>query len=168
MEKGKSKKTATRSNANNKKSAKIVIILIIVLLVILIFLIQRNFNRNDGEVSPGQNNTVDSYVEEIEAGVKINKSTKLNEAKDVNGLLITNIQLTTESGMTTLLADVTNNTGSRTEVQTVNITLLDYDGKELTTVTGIIDGLEVEATTQLNIAMTSDYINAYDFKVTQN
>ena len=76
MEKGKSKKTATRSNANNKKSAKIVIILIIVLLVILIFLIQRNFNRNDGEVSPGQNNTVDSYVEEIEAGVKINKSTK--------------------------------------------------------------------------------------------
>ena len=168
MEKGKSKKTATRSNANNKKSAKIVIILIIVLLVILIFLIQRNFNRNDGEISPGQNNTVDSYVEEIEAGVKINKSTKLNEAKDVNGLLITNIQLTTESGMTTLLADVTNNTGSRTEVQTVNITLLDYDGKELTTVTGIIDGLEVGATTQLNIAMTSDYINAYDFKVTQN
>ena len=168
MEKGKSKKTATRSNANNKKSARIAIILIIVLLVILIFLIQRNFNRNDGEVSPGQNNTVDSYVEEIEAGVKINKSTKLNEAKDVNGLLITNIQLTTESGMTTLLADVTNNTGSRTEVQTFNITLLDYDGKELTTVTGIIDGLEVGATTQLNIAMTSDYINAYDFKVTQN
>ena len=168
MEKGKSKKTATRSNANNKKSAKIVIILIIVLLVILIFLIQRNFNRNDGEVSPGQNNTVDSYVEEIEAGVKINKSTKLNEAKDVNGLLITNIQLTTESGMTTLLADVTNNTGSKTEVQTVDITLLDNNGQELTTVTGIISELEAGATTQLNIAMTSDYINAYDFKVTIN
>ena len=168
MEKGKSKKTATSSNTNNKKSARIVIILIIVLIVILIFVIQRNFYRNDGEVSPGQNNTVDSYVEEIEAGVKINKSTKLNEAKDVNGLLITNIQLTTESGMTTLLADVINNTGSKTEVQTVDITLLDNDGQELTTVTGIISELEAGATTQLNIAMTSDYINAYDFKVTMN
>ncbi len=168
MEKGKSKKTATSSNTNNKKSARIVIILIIVLVVILIFLIQRNFYRNDGEVSPGQNNTVDSYVEEIESGVKINKSTKLNEAKDINGLLITNIQLTTESGMTTLLADVTNNTGSKTEVQTVDITLLDNNGQELTTVTGIISELEAGATTQLNIAMTSDYINAYDFKVTMN
>ena len=70
--------------------------------------------------------------------------------------------------MTTLLADVTNNTGSKTEVQTVDITLLDNNGQELTTVTGIISELEAGATTQLNIAMTSDYINAYDFKVTMN
>ena len=70
--------------------------------------------------------------------------------------------------MTTLLADVINNTGSKTEVQTVDITLLDNDGQELTTVTGIISELEAGATTQLNIAMTSDYINAYDFKVTIN
>ena len=67
--------------------------------------------------------------------------------------------------MTTLLADVKNNTGNKTGVQMVDITLLDQDGKELTTVTGIIDGLEVGDTTQLNIMMTSDYINAYDFKV---
>ena len=68
--------------------------------------------------------------------------------------------------MTTLLADVTNNTGAVTNVQTVDITLIDYNGNELTTVTGIIDALEVGATTQLNIAMTSDYINAYDFRIT--
>ena len=68
--------------------------------------------------------------------------------------------------MTTLLADVINNTGSKTEVQTVDITLLDNNGQELTTVTGIISELEAGATTQLNIAMTSDYINAYDFRVT--
>ena len=126
--------------------------------------------NNNGNTSnrTNQNTSTPSYVEEIDSGVKINKSTKLNEAKEISGYQITNIQLTTESGMTTLLADVTNNTGAKTEVQTVDITLLDNNGQELTTVTGIISELEAGATTQLNIAMTSDYINAYDFKVTIN
>ena len=79
--------------------------------------------------------------------------------------MITNIQLTTKDGMTTLLADVTNNSGASTEVRPVQITLLKQDGSELVTVTGIIDKLEVGGTTQLNIAMTSNYIEAYDFQV---
>ena len=165
----KEKNTAKRSKKqNNNKSKRILLVAVIIILIIIciIFFTQRNNENNISNTN--QNETTQSYVEEIEPGVKINKSTKLNEAKDVNGLLITNIQLTTESGMTTLLADVINNTGSKTEVQTVDITLLDNNGQELTTVTGIISELEAGATTQLNIAMTSDYINAYDFKVTMN
>lgn len=163
-------KNITNKQINQKEINKAIIIVILILVIaILIFVIQRNVKLNS-ENSQTNNTTQngtseESYVEEIEPGVKINKSTKLNEAKDVNGLLVTNIQLSTESGMTTLLADVTNNTGTRTEVQTVNITLLDQEGQELTTVTGIIDTLEVGETTQLNIAMTTDYINAYDFAV---
>ena len=169
MEKEKNKNTAKRSKKqNNYKSKRMLLIAIILvfLIICIIFFTQRNNENNISNTN--QNETTQGYVEEIEPGVKINKSTKLNEAKDVNGILITNIQLTTESGMTTLLADVTNNTGSKTEVQTVDITLLDNNGQELTTVTGIISELEAGATTQLNIAMTSDYINAYDFKVTIN
>ena len=169
MEKEKNKNTAKRSKKqNNYKSKRMLLIAIILvfLIICIIFFAQKNNENNISNTS--QNETTQGYVEEIEPGVKINKSTKLNEAKDVNGLLITNIQLTTESGMTTLLADVTNNTGAKTEVQTVDITLLDNNGQELTTVTGIISELEAGATTQLNIAMTSDYINAYDFKVTMN
>ena len=167
MEKEKSKNTtAKRVNRNNKKGTKnvIIFIIIVLLVILLLFLIQRNNSKNN--VNEGNNQNENSYIQEIEPGVKINNSTKLNEAKDVDGLLVTNIQLTTESGMTTLLADVTNNTGTVTNVQTVDITLIDYNGNELTTVTGIIDALEVGATTQLNIAMTSDYINAYDFRIT--
>lgn len=69
--------------------------------------------------------------------------------------------------MTNLLADVTNKSNSKTGIKTLKITLLDIDGNELTTVTGIVNELEVNASTQLNISMTSDYINAYDFRVVE-
>ena len=156
----------TKKQKKNSKMAKAIITLLIIILAIIgiVFLVKNN-NKENEQNQNNETTTRPSYVEEIDSGVKINKSTKLNEAKEVSGYQITNIQLTTESGMTTLLADVTNNTGNKTGVQMVDITLLDEEGKELTTVTGIIDELEAGEKTQLNIAMTSDYINAYDFRV---
>lgn len=154
---------------SNKKGLPIIVPVIIVILIIVIILIVVDKMKNKesettANINQSNETTTSGYVEEID-GVKINKSTKLNEAKDVNGLLVTNIQLTSESGMTNLLANVTNNTGAKTDVKTVSITLLDEQGNELTTVTGILDELEAGETTQLNIAMTSNYINAYDFVV---
>lgn len=141
-------------------------VVIIAIIGIVVMLVRNNQSeKTNGNVANGEGNTSNSYVEEIEDGVKINKSTKLNEAKEIDGLTIANIQLTTESGMTTLLADVTNHSSAKTEVKSIEITLLNEDGAELTKVTGIINALDVGESTQLNIAMTSDYVNAYDFKV---
>lgn len=157
-----------KEKRKNNKRVIILLIIVVFLIILVTFLFSKNVDEQNNENVAKVNNVEESYVEEIEAGVKINKSTKLNEAKEVNGLLVTNIQLTAESGITTLLADVTNNTGNRTEAKVVNITLLDYEGQELTTVTGIIKELNVGETTQLNISLTSDYVNAYDFRVEMN
>ena len=158
-----------KNNENKKKNVlKPFILLIIILLIILIIAIisiNKNNKNPEKNISNGEENKVESYVEEIETGLKINKSTKLNEAKEVQGLKITNIQLSTKDGMTTLLADVINNSGTKTALKTVEITLIDKEGNELTKVTGIIDSLDVGERKQLNIGMTSDYVNAYDFKV---
>ena len=162
-----------KSNKRNRKNNLIKFILIIIVLIIISIIIALVLNRNKDKEQINNNNETntleeESYIEEIEDGVKINKSSKLNEVKEINGLLITNIQLTTKDGMTTLLADVQNNSGVKTDVKTLQITLLNKDGSELTTVTGIVNGLEIGETTQLNIAMTSDYVNAYDFSVSEN
>ena len=156
-----------------KKREKILVICLVIILVLVITLVILNVFKNNKSKQTNVDNNVEnsetkkeSYVEEMEDGTKINKNKKLNEAKKVDGLTITNIQLTTKDGMTTLLADVINNSDTKTELKTVNITLLDKDGKELTKLVGVINELEVGATTQLNISMTSDYVNAYDFKVT--
>ena len=162
-EKGKSK----RKSKNKNKKILIIGIIAIIIVVLVIILVQRN-KENSKESNTAGENIVENYVEEIDSGVKLNKSNKLNEAKEVEGLTIANIQLTLDSGITTLLADVTNNSGSKTNAKTVQITLLDYEGNELTTVPGIIKELEVGETTQLNISLTSDYVNAYDFRVKVN
>lgn len=163
-------KKEQKKEVKRKKSKGIqmwMVLVVIALIVIGIIVLVQNNNKKQ-EVSSGTVQTdskKEGYVEEIEDGVKINKSSKLNEAKEIDGLTITNIQLTTKDGMTTLLADVTNNSGASTAVRSVQITLLKQDGSELVTVTGIIDKLDVGGTTQLNIAMTSNYIEAYDFEV---
>lgn len=150
-----------------EKNKKILICLIIIVLIIAISTIIVKNNKKEQNKKTEENTVNESYVEEIEDGIKINKSTKLNETKEVGGLTISNIQLSKESGMTNLLADVTNKSNSKTGIKTLKITLLDIEGNELTTVTGIVNELEVNASTQLNISMTSDYINAYDFRVVE-
>ena len=159
---------------NDKKNKKkitlnpliILIVIAVIIAIIVIININNNNNKTENITPQGQEEqNTESYVEEIETGLKINKSTKLNEAKEVQGLKITNIQLSTKDGMTTLLADVINNSGAKTSLKTVEITLIDKEGNELTKVTGIIDSLDVGESKQLNIGMTSDYVNAYDFKV---
>ena len=52
-----------------------------------------------------------------------------------------------------------------TKAQTIEITLVNEDGSEIAKVTGILNTMKAGESTQLNIATTSDYVNAYDFKV---
>ena len=154
----------------NQKKKKVllagaIIIILIIIGIVLISTLSQNSKKTKEESNQNQGSNQESYVEEIEEGIKINKSTKLNEVKEIEGLQISNIQLTTEGGMTTLLADVKNNSGAKTEVKQIEITLIREDGSKIAKITGIINELEVGATTQLNISTTSDYIEAYDFLV---
>ena len=149
----------------NRRGITLIALIVTIIGIILITTLSQNSKKTKEELNQNQSSSQESYVEEIEDGIKINKSTKLNEAKEIDGLQISNIQLTTEGGMTTLLADVTNNSGAKTPVKQIEITLVREDGSEIAKITGIINELEVGATTQLNISTTSDYIEAYDFLV---
>lgn len=152
------------SNVEMKKRNRTIFMLlaIIVIIIIIICVIRKKAlnNENRGKIT----NEID-YVETIENGIKINRSTHLNESKTVNGMTFTNIQLTTKEGMTTLLADVINNSGKRTELKTVKIKLVDEDNNELVTVNGVIKALNPGESSQLNIGMTSNYIESYDIKI---
>ena len=152
-----------KTKKNNKKIIIILVIAVILIIaVVAIYLI--NKRRSLGEKESVQNE-VESYVQEVEDGVKLNTSTAMNTSKTLGNLLITNIQLTNRSGMTNLLAEVVNNSEETTPLKTVEITLLSYDGEELVKLNGVINSLEPGESTQLNIATTSNYITAYDFRI---
>ena len=145
---------------------KIVIIGAIAIIIVVIAIATAIFiNKKDTtEDEPVES----SPIKELEDGTKLNTRTTLNEAKSVNGLLISNIQLTEKDGMTTLLANVTNKTETRTEFKRLKIIFLDENGNEISSATAFLNPLESGESTQLNASATSNYINAYDFKVVEN
>ena len=154
--------------SKNRSFGAIWIVIAIILIVIVVVAVKKSRDNESisATTNPDNQNTMgNSYVQEIEDGVKLNTSSKMNEAKEAGGFKFNNIQLTTKDRITTLLMDVTNISGTATELKNVEITLLDQSGNELTTVKGVITALENNASTQLNIATTSDYIEAYDFRI---
>lgn len=173
----KSNADVEKRNKNNNLREIILCILAIVFLIVIIITIRIIFARKElkrqeienAVIQQSQelkitNSVTEEYVKETNDGTKINTNPKLNTAKELDGLQITNIQLTSSNGITTLLADVTNNSNSATDLKEVLVEFLDKDGKELTTVNGVIMPLEKGASTKFNTSVSADYITAYDIE----
>ena len=146
---------------------KIIIIFgtVIIIITIIIGIVYKIKQKNK---EPEKENKEIPPITVMEDGTKVNTKEKLNEAKLVNDLLISNIQLTEKNGVTTLLANITNKGEKKTEFKRLKIVFLDEKGNEISSATAFLSPLEVGETTQLNASTTSNYINAYDFKIEEN
>ena len=151
-----------------KKEKRMILILLVVLIIAIIaFVINKNSNKNkENENTAEENNTTEEFVQVLEDGTKLNTSEQLSKTKQVVNYKFENMQLTEQGSQTVLLADVTNTGSTATDIQLVDVTLLDKEGKEIVTVGGIISPLQPGASTQFNSSMTLDYANTYDFKIT--
>ena len=154
-----------------KEKRMILILLIILIIAIAIFVVSKNLNKEsktkeNGSTTQQENTEPEEFIQVLEDGTKLNTSTELNKEKQVGNYKFENMQLTTQDNQTVLLADVTNTGSNKTDIQLVDVTLLDKDGNEIITVGGIISQLEPGEKTQFNTSMTLDYANTYDFKIT--
>ena len=169
-----------------KTGEKAFIVGLIVVGIILLVMIFNKNNNKKGEVTNNnqtqtqnvvQNTTVqnsteenkveEKYVQNLPDGSKLNTSTKLNKDKKLGNLIITNIQFKEENGITTLFADVENKTDKKTEKKRVKVTVLDEKGSKITELRGIIDPIEAKGKVQLNMGVTIDVSNAYDFEISE-
>jgi len=160
------------------------IIVILVLIIIGIILINNNKgnenveeknietetkteseDENDSEENIEPQNIIEEFVDIVGEGTKLNVSNALNTEKVIDGLTITNIQLTSKNGVSQLLADVVNPTNSKAGDFAVSITALDKDGNEILKIEGYISPIAPGGKTQLSSSVTDDYANAYDFKI---
>ena len=152
-----------------RKVRKIIIIGVIIIIACIvsanIFLKKEikntKINENKFEV---YDSSIADYVKKIDDGTKINVSPKLNQDTKIDGLDIKNIQLTCKNGITTLLADIFNNTNKDSEIKHINIKLLNEENKEMRTVRGYIPALKIGETTKLNVSMSSNLITAYNIE----
>ena len=146
-----------------EKKFVFVLAIIAAIAIIAIFIAKGNMQKS------GDNQQVQAgeFTQVLADGTKLNTSAKLNSEKMFNdNVKISNIQLTEKNNQTQLLADVTNisetDLGSETLIKVV---LLDKEGKTIDTINGIIAPLKAGETSQLNVNVTSDQSDAYDFRV---
>lgn len=154
-----------------KEKRMIAILLIILIIAIAVFVINNNKNKENGKNAKNENTAYENedpeeFVQVLEDGSKINTSEELNKTKQIGTYKFENIQLAEQNNQTVLLANVINTGNKATEMQLVDITLLNKNGEEIITIGGIIEALEPGANTQFNSSMTLDYTNVYDFKIT--
>ena len=148
---------------------KMIIILIIVAVVIIGGIILLTRNKGKQQTPAGGNETnepSEEFVQVLDDGTKLNTSEELHKTKMLDGLEISDLQLT-ERGNETVLLGTVRNTTNIVQTAVFNITLIDKTGSEITTLPAYIEGLEPGASTELNVSTTLDYANAYDFRVSK-
>ena len=153
-----------------KKEKRMILILLVVLVIAIVaFIISKNANKgNKGTENKTEENTaVEDFVQVLEDGTKLNKSSKLQETKTIDGMEVSDFQLTSNGNVTILLGTITNKSNEVKGDYPVSIKILDEKGNEIITVGGYIGELQPGKSTQLNCSATFDYANAYDFEITK-
>ena len=148
-----------------EKRGLLILILVAIAIITTLAIIANRKGKEVNSDSTEEDKVVEEFVQVLEDGTKLNTSTKLSETKTVDGLKIGNIQLTMQNGQSVLLADAENDTGKDIDIMLLDIILLDKNENELTTIAGIVGDLKAGEKQQLNSSVTSDYANAYDFRV---
>ena len=145
-------------------AAAIIIITSVIIIVCLTTNVNNSGNSSTTQVRQGSTNEEFTVYDNV--GTKINISDVLKGTKEIEGLTLSNIQLTEDAGQTTLIAYVTNNTEQDIpEPFDVNLVLLDKEGQEIYKLPAIISSLKVGETKSLSASITEDLANAYDFRV---
>ena len=155
----------------NKKVKKIIAAIMIIIVIAMVITIMLRFrNRKPTEnIRTVEEQIIpkEEFVDKLEDGTRINSSDKLHETKTFDGLEISDFQLTEKDNMTVLLGKITNNANTKKGGYAVNITVLDKDRNEMTTVVAYIKELQPGENTILNVSSTFDYANAYDFTISR-
>ena len=150
-----------------KKNEKIMIgVLVAITVIVLIVAVNRGNKKN----KDGNNENVapeEEFVNVLEDGTRLNKSDKLHEEKEFDGMEITDFQLTEKDNVTLLLGTITNTSNEKKGGYPVNIKVVDKQGNEIITVAAFFGELEPGQNTQLSTSATFDYANAYDFSITK-
>lgn len=154
---------------------RLIVVLLFILIVlsatfgfILIFNNKKDENiENELHNNINQENEIEEFVQKQENGIKLNISTELNKVKRLDNMEISNIQLINQGDQSILTADVKNVGNSTINLTVISIKILNKDKKVVGILEGLIDHIEPNETTQLNVGTQDDIANAYDFEITK-
>lgn len=160
----------------NKRKILFIILVIIVVIAIIVASVGIVKNKDKNKAQEQQNedvkqelqiSNIENYVGELNDGSKISTNANMNQESDLGDLHLSNIRLTLKNGVTTFRAIVTNNGNNKTELKNITLKLFDENNNELVSAKGILNEIESGANQELAISITSNYINANSYKVSE-
>ena len=153
------------------KEKRGIIVLVIVALVIMFCvracaISKTNKNENDRIMSNSDIENKEKYTIQLEDGTKLNNSKDLKDVKKYRTIEISNIQVTSTNGNTTILADA-KNTGNETfEREIVTLILIDDEGMQVAEIPAVIPKIEAGKAGRINTNVSSaDVANIKDFEI---
>ena len=154
-----------------KKEKKGLLILVLVVAVVVIFMLvsMNKKGKQGGENSNANNETVneEEFVQTLDDGTRLNTSTKLQETKTLEGLELSDFQVTAKNNETQLLGTVKNTSSTTQGNFLANVKITDREGNEISSTQVYIKELAPGESTQLITSNNFDYANAYDFTISR-
>ena len=151
-----------------KKNEKIFITAIAIIAVIIIVgvLTLRSSKKQEGsKVGETENQVKEEFVEKLDDETKLNISEQLKTSKKIEGIEISDIQLTEKDNVSLILGTATNVSDQVQKGFTMDVKILDKEGKEIVTTGALIKSLQPGESTEFYSNATFDFANAYDFTV---
>ena len=159
----------------NKKLIFLIIILLIIISIlatILINKIKKNMKNNYLDIEPSissekseidMSNLTNSEI--AEDGLKVNKSSKIEQGIEFNDLKIQNIKIEAGENISIFNAKVENTFDKDLEGYLIYIVFLDENGNEIDKVETSFPKIEKGKTGYITATSTKDIATAYDIKI---
>lgn len=142
-------------------------ILVAITAVVIIIAIMMNVNKSKEGTTEKEMKQTESTISLFDDGTTLNNSAKLQETKKLEGMEISQIQLTQKNGETQLIATITNTSSTDQGDYPVIVKMLDKEGKEVGTMNGYIGKIKPQNSIKFSTEATLDSSNVYDFTITK-
>ena len=140
----------------------------LIVAVIAVIAIVSNSNKKTGNSSSSSKDAKNEFVKVEEDGTRVNISSKLAEAKEFKGLKFTNFKFSESANESLLTGDVQNTTNADISFTGVVVTFLNKNGDKIGETKILVVPLKPGESTKFTTSVTFDYVNAYDFKISEN
>lgn len=149
----------------SEKRGIAILIFITIVVIIIAIVMNKNGKRSKEETNIARGNEAETTTQLLDDGTILNNSAKLHETKKLEGLEVSQIQLTEKDRETQLIATVTNTSNTDQGDYLVMIKMLDQQGNEIATMEGYIGKIKPEKSIKISTEATFDSSNVYDFTI---
>lgn len=147
-----------KQEKNYKKTITKIIIYIIILIISIATIIKvKNLNVISDKI-------LDKKSTEVQSS-SINISNEFKKEKEFQGMIIKDINISRENGITNLTANIENNTENKFEEREIKIIFQNEDNTQISILKTKLKTIEKGEKAELNIYTSLDLTSAYNFKI---